>query len=462
MVNLTDVNLCPHPFYDPRLFDGGGYVEGRICQRVSDELTCCLPCPMAEWVYPDSFDNITTATEWLAALSVACCALLLASWAFLPVEKTSRHYLSVSFTFGVLLMNLGFIIPLAAQPAQCFDQITPNDMHSSKVCGASGTLLLLGGWCGVMWSFLRSFSLHLQICWQVIVGRSFMLFAHGAGWGVPVIGIVLALVFSGVSFRFGATCHINHANSLAVLWVPLLVFAAATVVITFATFGYCVKVYLASLLDSSASTQGSGLPSYATSLRKVSPRQAYGRVRRVIALQWRGLAIVLIIIADVIFFSIVFVFQDHVMQSLSEDPGRAEDWILCLIGAGGNKNKCLDRAQALVVSEATVAAVLSLLALNGIWLLFLLGRWSMVIGWKDVLMRAAHAKQDELESAEARYESKRGSPSYELLSKGSSTVASPLSPMKPSPVGPRASDYFAQSRAKMPLPLTRPQVPQKP
>lgn len=265
-------------------------------------------------------------------------------------------------------LQLGFVIPLAAQPEQCYDGITPHSMQTSKVCGASGTLLLLGGWCGVMWSFLRSLSLHLQICWQVLVGRSFMIFAQVAGWGVPVVGIVVALVFSGVSFRFGATCHINHRNSLADLWIPLLIFAGATVVLTFATFGYCVKVYLAALGDGPASTEGSSLPTYTNSLRTMSPRQAYNRVKRVIALQWRGVAIVLIIIADVIFFSVVFVFQDSIVQSATTNPAVAQGWVLCLIYASGDKRQCLDEAQSLVVNEATVSAVLFLLAVSPIHL----------------------------------------------------------------------------------------------
>ena len=252
-----------------------------------------------------------------------------------------------------------------AQPDQCYDTITPNSMKTSKVCGASGSLLILGGWCGVMWAFLRSLSLHLQICWQVLVGRSFMIFAQAAGWGVPLIGLTLALVFSGVSFRFGPTCHINHTDSLADLWIPLLIFAGATVILTFATFGYCVKVYLASLYDSSSSTEGSSsLPAYSHSMRTVTPRQAYRRVRRVIALQWRGIAIVLIIICDVIFFSIIFVFQDNVIQSVTNDPSVAADWVVCLIGASGDKNKCLKEAGSLVVNEATVSAVLLLLGVS--------------------------------------------------------------------------------------------------
>ncbi|PFH56672.1 hypothetical protein XA68_16171 [Ophiocordyceps unilateralis] len=450
MGTLAGVNLCPPPFLDSRLFSNdGGYVEGRLCQTITADVKCCLPCPMADWVYPDSFKSITAVANWVATVSGICCVVLLVSWAALPVDKTNRHYLSVCFTFGVLLMNLGFIIPLAAQPDQCFDKITPHDMHSSKVCGASGTLLLLGGWCGVMWSFLRSFSLHLQICWQVIVGRNFMIFAQVTGWGVPVVGIILALVFSGVSFRFGATCHINHPNSLADLWIPLLVFAAATVVITFATFGYCVKVYLAALSDNSESTERSGLPPYSNSLRTMTPRQAYRRVRRVVALQWRGIAIVLIIIADVIFFSIVFVFQDHIVRSVTQDPKVARAWTLCLIGASGDKNQCLHEARSLVVNQATVSAVLLLLALNGIWLLFLLGRWSMLSGWVELVKTLANGRKKEFVSVDARFDINKNPRTYEMLSKDSSVAASPLSavvsPLSSATKSPTTErDYFGQ------------------
>lgn len=259
----------------------------------------------------------------------------------------------------------------------------------------------------MMWAFLRSLSLHLQICWQVLVGRNFMIFAQAAGWGIPTIGIILALVFSGVSFRFGATCHINHKNSLADLWIPLLIFASITVVTTFTTFGYCIKVYLASLNDNAASTEGSSLPTYSNSVITMSPRQAYRRVRRVIALQWRGIAIVLIIIADVIFFSVVFVFQDNIVQSIADDPKVAQKWIVCLIGAQGDKTKCLDDAGSLVVSEATVSAVLVLLSLNGIWILFLLGRWTMFTGWVDLVKSPFNSRKKEFVSVDARYDNQK-------------------------------------------------------
>lgn len=274
-------------------------------------------------------------------------------------------------TDAAIYLQLGFVIPLVARPNECKNEITPNDMHSSPVCGASGAFLLFGGFAGVMWVFLRSLSLHLQICWQVVVGRTFMFASQASGWGIPIIIIIASLVFSGVSFRFGATCHINHDNSMATFWIPILIFAAATVIIQFATFGYCIKVYLASLSDNSASTEGSSLPTYSASVKTMTPRQAYRRVRRVIALQWRGIAIVLIIIVDVVFFSIVFVFQDLTVHNIKQaEPGDKENpaltWAGCLIREGGDKNKCLAEAAPLVINEATIAAVLILLAVSNL------------------------------------------------------------------------------------------------
>lgn len=234
--------------------------------------------------------------------------------------------------------------------------------------------IILGGWAGVLWVFLRALSLHLQICWQLVVGRNFMWFAQVVGWGLPGVGVVLAFLLSGVSFRFGQTCHINHKNSLADLWIPLLVFSGLTIIIQFATFGYCIKVYLASLADNSASTEGSNMPSYTNSIRTMTPKQAYRRVRRVIALQWRGIAIVLIIIADVIFFSVVFVFQDNTVEAVKNDSTIARPWALCLLANGGDKEPCLELASALVVNMPTVGAVLFLLGVNFLTTLFVTRR----------------------------------------------------------------------------------------
>jgi len=431
---------CPLPFLVEDSFPNvGGFVDGRFCSSLTGT-SCCLPCPQTEWLYPDNFDTITNSANWINVVALVCCVFLLLSYAALPVSKTHRHYLSICLVMGIVFMQLAFVVPLGAKPKQCFNAITPNNMNSSLPCAFSGAFILLGGWCGVIWVFLRALALHLQICWQMVLGKTFMYAALVAGWGIPAIGLTFALVFSGVSFRFGDSCHINHKNSLAAFWIPLLFFAAITVIVQFATFGYCIKVYLQSLSDDSATTESSGLPSYSGSIRAtVSPRQAYRRVRRVLELQWRGIAIVLIIIADVVFFSVVFVFLDDIETNLVKDPTKGASWLLCLITSKGDKNQCLKFAEPLVVNEATVMAVLILLSTNGIWLLCLLGRASMFTGWVE-LFRGKAKRNNEFVSVDV------------------GKFKDPVAPQPPTPLSPAVAksgretpDYFGrEARYKSP------------
>jgi hypothetical protein len=78
--------------------------------------------------------------------------------------------------------------------------------------------------------FLRTLSLHLQICWQVVPGRKFFLGSQAAGWSIPVIFLAIALSITGVSFRFGESCHINSDHGIQTFWGPMLAMAAASIV----------------------------------------------------------------------------------------------------------------------------------------------------------------------------------------------------------------------------------------
>ncbi|KAI0879491.1 hypothetical protein GGS24DRAFT_511952 [Hypoxylon argillaceum] len=457
---------CPAPFFSEAAFPTkGGYIAGRLCSSLTGE-SCCLPCPLTDWVYPDNFTPATQSADWINVAGMVGCAFLLLSWIVLPVERTHRHYLSICLTAAVVLMNLGFIIPLAGKPDECYNEITPHGQDSSSICAASGAFLLVGGWGGIMWIFLRALSLHLQICWQMVVGRNYMWFSQALGWGIPIVGLVLLLVFSGVSFRFGQTCHINHENSLADFWIPLLIFAGLTVVIQFATFGYCIKVYLASLADGGQSSAHSGGPSYSNSIRTMTPRQAYRRVRRVIQLQWRGIVIVLIILADVIFFAVIFVFLDNTIEDIKTDPNKAKDWILCLATKGGDKNACLDLAAPLVVGLPAVTAVLVLLAMNGLWVLLLLGRWSMVTGWVEWFAALGGRQNKEFVSVDARMDLKNDPRSYEMLDRDSTAkneeILTPSSAMSPVSPGRKTPDYFGRTAPYQPhqRSFSSPRVPQ--
>jgi len=233
-------------------------------------------------------------------------------------------------------------------------------MHSDLTCAFSGAFLLFGGWTAVMWVFLRALSLHLQICWEVVPGKKFFYSALSLGCAIPAVGLALALSLTGVSYRFGNVCHINHKASIQDFWGPLLAFSAAALLLQLFTLGYCMKVYLKNLVDDKPTTDtSSALPSYSGSVRTAqTARAAYRRVRKVIQLQWRGVAVVLLVIADVIFFAVVFVTMDNGSQVNAAEMQKALPWLTCLVLSGGQKDECLPQAKDLVEKESVVLAVL--------------------------------------------------------------------------------------------------------
>lgn len=267
-------------------------------------------------------------------------------------------------------LQLAFLIPLADQPDQCANAITPNDMYSNVTCAFSGALLIFGGWAVVIWVFWRALALHLQICWEVSTGKVFFWITLVVGWLIPAIGVALTLSLTGVSYRFGNLCHINHKYGLEDFWGPLLAFATLALVLQCITIGYCINVYVRSVLDDKTTTgNSSGAPTYSGSMNTASAKQAYRRVKHVIQLQWRGATIVLLIIAEVVFFSVIFVSMDNSAQVNDDLIERARPWITCLFLTGGDKNTCLPQASDLVKDEGIVIAVLVCLGVSCIYLL---------------------------------------------------------------------------------------------
>lgn len=89
--------------------------------------------------------------------------------------------------------------------------------------------------------------------------------------------------------------------------------------------------------------------------------------------------------------------------------------------------------------------------MNGLWLLVLLGRWSMVTGWADYFRGVGgHPPNKEFVSVDARSNLKGEGRSYEMLShsKEESISLTAVSPVKPytGPIdGRRTPDYFDQA-----------------
>jgi hypothetical protein len=213
--------------------------------------------------------------------------------------------------------------------------------------------------------------MHLQICWDIIPGQWFFYTAQGLGWGIVATLFTVTITITGVSFRFGDTCHVNPNNSMADFWGPMLGISTAAALIQVLTFFYCIKVYLSNVFnDSPQPTNGSsGLPSYhSSSIRTASARAVYQRVKKVLWLQWRSITIVFFVLIDIIFFAIVWVRMDNALQTARDgDLKHFLPFLTCLfINGEKGKEKCFALGQQALANESTALAILMLLSVSPI------------------------------------------------------------------------------------------------
>jgi hypothetical protein len=132
---------------------------------------------------------------------------------------------------------------------------------------------------------------------------------------------------------------------------------------------YCVKVYLKSVWSNAPEhSQGSsGLPSYASSSRTRSAKVVYQRVKKVLWLQWRSVTIVLLLVADVIFFSIIWIELDTAITNIG--AGHTDHimaFLACILinPKVNQRGKCFDLGQKVLVNEQTCVALLLMLSVS--------------------------------------------------------------------------------------------------
>jgi hypothetical protein len=152
----------------------------------------------------------------------------------------------------------------------------------------------------------------LQICFDIVPGRKLFYVFQALGWGVPAAFFCACITASGFSYRFGSACHVNHQNSLADFWAPLVIMAGLAGFAQLVTFLYCAHVYFRNLRSDSTdpsanASQGGPVPSRVGSVQKQTARTIYRRLKKILWLQWRSLTIVTILLTELIFMAVVFV-----------------------------------------------------------------------------------------------------------------------------------------------------------
>ncbi|GAB7333886.1 hypothetical protein MBLNU13_g06004t1 [Cladosporium sp. NU13] len=390
----VDASGCPAPFIGEALHPyKGGFLGGRNCAPNPLDIganasACCIPCPVFDYVYSDKFKRETDGAAWVHVVGLILSCILLISYAVLPVETTRRAYLNTMLLVGLVLFELGFVIPLARQPEQCYDPVTPNDQTSSLTCAFSGAFAAFGGLFLVIWVLIRALFMHLQICWDWVPGKISYIAANAAALLITIALTTATLVHSGVSFRFGGYCHVN-VGSIATYWGWLLAFCGMACLLQFATFGYCIKVYLTSILHVRHDSQAESLTG---SSRSRTARATARRVYQALAVQWRSLAIVTVAIVTTALVCVVFiVFDDKLTQKAFAQTDDLVPWIICLISSQDN-DKCLGYTGVFILPESLAVATLFVLGFVGVEAFLLLSRVEMLKAWWKVVRRPRSEK----------------------------------------------------------------------
>ena len=193
-------------------------------------------------------------------------------------------------------------------------------------------------------------------------------------------------------------------------------------------FLYCIKVYVQSMWsdDATDTTNSTGLPSFTTSIRTQSIRAVYRRVRRVLWLQWRSITIVIFLLVDIIFFSIIWVQLDgNINRARSGDLTRFMPYLLCLFESNGDKDKCFALGQDAVISEKLSIALLMLISLSGVQTGLMMSRSEMYSGWYEFFKDKFTTKREFVSLDAKRFSSDVRT--YELIKIGNPSVTAPAS-----------------------------------
>ncbi|KAK3069860.1 hypothetical protein LTR53_011470 [Teratosphaeriaceae sp. CCFEE 6253] len=403
----VNVTSCPTPFLDATLFPPrGGNIASRFCAAPNPALLCCLPCPLSDWVFSDSFQHQAPTANYVGILTFVLNALLLLTYVVLPEEKSHRHYLSIGLTISLMILSLAFIIPLGTKPDQCFDTITPDDMKTDQSCAWTGALFAVGFMGAVVWILLRSIWTALRIVFDFKRTTLFKYISLSLGIGLPLLFMALTIGINGVTYRLYNVCMPNGARAFLTWFVWLLLFSSLSTVILILTILYCLWKFALSAFaggamggfnpkpkngtSTSTSSTGTGEPAPG---KKPTPRAMrrkkrveWARIQRVLYLQWRTILLAFVVLNETVFFGLVFVQQTAAIEQSSHGITPSDlAWGLCLIQTGGDKNACIGLSSGLGLSEPRVIATLQLAATLGIIVFLLMLRRSMFTGWYEIL-----------------------------------------------------------------------------
>ena len=128
----------------------------------------------------------------------------------------------------------------------------------------------------------RTIYLHCQICWNLHVSRIPLIVLNIIGWAIPAIFLCIAYGVAQITYTIGNHCSIRVDWVVNLLIIPIIIEIGCSIVVQFATFVYCVNVYMRSLREPTPPTNDS-IPdsTYSGGSSRYPYRKAMARVNKV-------------------------------------------------------------------------------------------------------------------------------------------------------------------------------------
>jgi hypothetical protein len=173
---------------------------------------------------------------------------------------------------------------------------------------------------------------------------------------LALLGVALGV--SGVSYQVGDMCYISYPDSKGSFWGPLIAVSFLSFLIQIFIMGYCIRgvitrggtarISLFRRSDASDLPRGVSVPT----------RHVSRKIRQILALQWRAIAIACLILAYVVYVAVAVLRWGDRAQYDDED---LLPWMDCLV-ATQDKKQCMHHAKKIGVNQATALSALALLA----------------------------------------------------------------------------------------------------
>ncbi|KAJ3097753.1 hypothetical protein HDU97_004568 [Phlyctochytrium planicorne] len=361
---------CPYPFL-PKTAN----TTNKNCQDVGPGLSCCIPCPVQDWVYPKGqFNSAVMVTQIASAISTILVGYVVISWAVLPGRRQHPGDIVLHFAIACMIWQACALF-LVGNPRriQCADEVTVSTASNNTLCGIQAALTMCSVHATVFWAGYMIFNLHATIVWRSNFFERFKPLGVTLCWGLPGIFTFLPFLISSVDGVTGVTCLIAAADANRLFFSVHAVIVLPAFLLNIATMIHIMIVARrssSSNLSNGYSSNGYSGNGYSGDAKPLSARR---QMLQLLKLNWRALFLGLVFVVTYVTYVIFYQVVVTPLATTDSSTKWIQEWSQCLASTGGDQTLCHDRFKNNIPSFALVIVSAVLVSSVGLWLFIIFG-----------------------------------------------------------------------------------------